>query len=85
MTYKILIYFEEISNLRIEEAIVHYITNDQGRTFYFRKIECIRLEKRIPIDDIGVELPTKRDIAPEDHINLRGEMRKLFEGFQQQF
>jgi len=50
MTYKLLIYFEEASNLRIEEALVHYITNDEGRTFYFR----------IPIDDIGVELPNKK-------------------------
>jgi hypothetical protein len=85
MTYKLLIYFEEVSNLRIEEALVHYITNDEGRTFYFRKIECVRFERRIPIDDIGVELPNKREVAPEDHISLRTEMKKLFGGFQQQF
>jgi hypothetical protein len=85
MTYKLLIYFEEVSNLRIEEAIVHYLTNDEGRTFYFRKIECVKFEKRIAIDDIGIDLPAKKDIPPEDHIDLRQEMRKLFSGFQQQF
>lgn len=64
MTYKLLIYFEEISNLRIEEAIVHYITNDQGATVYFKKIECIRFEKRVPVADIGIDLPTKKEIPP---------------------
>jgi hypothetical protein len=71
--------------MRIEEALVHYITNDSGRSFYFKKIECIRFEKRIPIDDIGVELPNKREYPPEDHISLKEEMKKLFQGFQGQF
>lgn len=61
---------------------MHYITNDQGATVYFKKIECIRFEKRVPVADIGVDLPTKKEIPPEDHINLREEMRKLFGGFQ---
>lgn len=59
-TYKLLIYFEDVTNVRIAEAVVHYITNDSGKTFFFKKVECVRLEKRVSIEDIGHELPTKR-------------------------
>lgn len=42
-----------MSNIRVEEAIVHYITNDTGKTYFFKKIECIKTEERASIDELG--------------------------------
>lgn len=85
LTCKLLIYYEDICNVRIEEAVLHYITNDEGKNFFFQKIECMRVEKRALVDNIARELPTRKDYMPEEYIHLGTEMRVAFEGFQTQF
>lgn len=85
MTYKILIYYEDISNNRISEAIVSYITNDDGRSFFFKKIECLKIQHKISVDDVSRELPSKKEIAQEDHITLKYQMKKIYGNFQQQY
>ena len=84
-TYKLLIHFEQSSNIRVKQAVLHFITNDKGSSFFFKSLECLKIEKRASVEEIGVELPTKREIQPQDSIHLPSEMKKLFQGFQKQF
>lgn len=79
------IYFELVTNIRIKQAIVYYITNDKGQSFFFKSLDCLQTEKRASVEEIGVELPTKKDIAPQDYISLPAEMKKMFDNFQSQF
>ena len=53
-SYKLPIYFEDISNLRVKEAVLHYLTNDNGQTFFFRKIDHCKYEKRVNVNDIDL-------------------------------
>jgi hypothetical protein len=57
-----LIYFEEVTNIRILEAVLQYVTNDNGASYFFKTIDCIKTEKRVSVEDLGTELPTKKEI-----------------------
>jgi hypothetical protein len=64
---------------------LQYITNDNGTSYFFKTIDCIKSERRASIEELGSELPTKKEIDAEDRIDLRTEMRSIFDSFQSQF
>jgi hypothetical protein len=69
----------------VEQAVLHYITNDKGKSFFFKSLECLKTEKRATVADIDIDLPSKKDISRQDYINLPTAMKGLFDNFQQQF
>jgi hypothetical protein len=43
LTYKLFIHFQKVSNKMVECALLSYITNDEGNTFYLKNVECLNL------------------------------------------
>lgn len=73
-TYKLFIYYEEISNLRVEEALIEYITNDNGLHFYLKCISYLKLHPKAILQPIRKEILCVKEYAKEEHIVLKDEM-----------
>jgi hypothetical protein len=43
-TYKLMIFFQKISNKRIEHATLYFITNDRGENYLLKNIKCDKIE-----------------------------------------
>ena len=46
----------------MESAIVYYITLDEGTNFIFKNLSDVRAKKLLPIQEVKVHIPNKKDI-----------------------
>jgi hypothetical protein len=40
-TYKLFIFYQKVSNKMVECALLSFITNDEGNSFYLKNLECL--------------------------------------------
>ena len=79
LTYKLFIFFQQVSNKQVECALLSFITNDGGSTFYLKNIENIQLFNLHHVEERTEELPKKLAESPTKPIGLRNEMGNVFE------
>ena len=70
----------------VERALLSFITNDEGNSFYLKNVECLSLFNLHEVEERVHELPRKlEDYNPEFEINLREEMKNNFNNFQKNY
>lgn len=58
-TYKLFIFYQKVSNKMVERALLSFITNDEGNSFYLKNVECLSLFNLHEVEERVHELPRK--------------------------
>lgn len=85
-TYKLFIFYQKVSNKMVECALLSFITNDEGNSFYLKNVECLSVFNLHEVEERVSELPRKlQNYSPQFQINLRVEMKTNFNNFQKNY
>lgn len=69
--YKLFIFYQRVSNKMVECALLSFITNDEGNTFYLKNVDCLSLFNLHEVGERTQELPRKLENTPDSVLNLR--------------